>query len=360
MKRLLMKKYLIVIAAAAMLAGCAKNEVVTPDGNAPAEITFTTAPVTKADSFDEDNVFETYAVYTAGDYSYSTTASWDQFITFSTVRYSNRTWRIDSDNDGDIDSDDTSYFWPKDGGKLSFFSWSLNTGELTFADGTEPNISFANTQGLSLYNYVSGNDFMVADPALNKIENSYYTYDHIGVPTLFRHKAAQIIFYIKTAQDYGKTFKLKSIAFENVSTTGSYTQGSDPTGSPSTEAWDADDSYETTYYYNSARGWVIPAITAEAVPANGTAILIPQSFSDTDGKNLILTYTITSGTTTQTKIATVKMNTLLGGSSSQTTALQKGKKYTITLSISSGNEILWTPEVVDWVDEAKTISVTES
>lgn len=357
-----MKKYLIVIAAAAMLAGCAKNEVVTPDGNAPAEITFTTAPVTRADSFDTDNVFQTYAVYTAGDYSYSTTASWDQFITFSAVRYSNRTWRIDSDNDGDIDSDDTSYFWPKDGGKLSFFSWSLNTDKLTFADGTDPDISFANTQGLSLDNYVSGNDFMVADPALDKIENSYYTYDHIGVPTLFRHKAAQIIFKIKTAQSYsGKTFTLKSISFENVSTTGSYTQGSDPTGDPSTEVWDAVDSKATTYYYyDSDSDWEIPAITAEAVKANGISILIPQSFDDGDGKSLKLTYTITSGTTEQTKTATVKMNTLLGGSSSQTTALQKGKKYTITLSISSGNEILWTPEVVDWVDEAKSISVTES
>ncbi len=359
MKHLLMKKYLIVIAAAAVLAGCAKTEVIAPDGNAPAEITFTTAPVTKAVfSFDTDNVFQTYAVYTAGDYSYSASASFEQFIDFSTVMCSSGTWRIDSDKDGDIDSDDTSYFWPKDGGKLSFFSWSLNTGSLKFADGTTPKVRFANTRGLYLSNYVSGNDFMVADPALSQTGNSGYYY-RFGVPTLFRHKAAQIIFKIKTAQAYsGKTFTLKSISFKNVSTEGTYSQGSAPTSSPSTEAWTAESSNETTDY--STVGMTIPAVEAEDVPSNGVSILIPQSFSDTDGKYLTLTYSITSGSTTTTKTATVKMNTLLGGSSSVSAALEKGKKYTITLSISSGNEILWTPEVVDWVDEAKTISVTES
>ena len=353
MKNLLMKKCLIVIAAAAMLAGCAKNEVTTPVVNTPAEITFTTAPLTKAlaagqSSFSTSNIFSTCAYYTPADFDY--TASGEVFFDWQTVSHNktNDNWKTA-----------TSYFWPKDGGKLSFFSWSLNTASLKYADGTtDPAVTFDPKSGITLSNYASGNDFMVADPALNKIGN-FLTYQYLGVPTLFRHKAAQINFKVKTKKAYtGRTFTLNSISFVNVSTTGTYVQGNNLTGTGAVaESWTAKASDATTVYFDT--GGLTFADTEVAVTANGTSIFVPQSFTDADDtKVLEIKYSITTGSSTVQKTAKVKMNTILGGSATQGTAFQMGKIYTITL-IFSGSEILWNPEVVDWLDSNTDVAVSD-
>lgn len=360
MKRLSMKKYLIVIAAAAMLAGCAKNETVTPGANAPAEITFTTAPLTKADAqtFAEANLFQTYAYYTATKFDY--TASGETFIDWSEVSYgTDSNWRITGKH----------YFWPKDGGYLSFFSWSLNTSSLKYADGTaDPTVTFDPTGGITLSNYVSGNDFMVADPATDQTGN-VKTYSHTGVPTLFRHKASQINFKVKTDKAYtGRTFALKEIKFVNVATTGTYVQGSDPTNATaSSETWTAGTADRTVAYYTDDTATQLPFDeNATAVPANGavisvngSAIIVPQGFTDTQTDRILsVTYTITKNGSSKDKTATITMNRLLGGSATVDAGLEKGKRYTITLSISASSEILWNPEVTDWETMEKGVTVT--
>ena len=337
-----MKKYLIVIAAAAMLAGCAKTEVMAPDGNAPAEITFTTAPLTKAlaagqKTFSTSNVFRTYAYYTAGDFAY--TASGEEFIPWTEVRHgSDDNWKTV-----------TSYFWPKDGGCLSFFSWSLNTGALTYRDGTTPSVSFDATSGITLADYsCTGNDdFMVADPALSKTGNESI-YEHHGVPTLFHHKTAQVKFKVKTKKAYDKDFTLTGISFTGVSTTGTYVQGNNLTGTAAiAESWTPVASSATTSCYSDATGMTFDE-NGKDVPSNGTTIFIPQTFSSGDGKTLTVTYKIGD----IAKTATVSVNSMLGGDAGVSTAFQMGKIYTVTL-VFSGSEILWDPYEVDW-DAAET------
>ena len=341
-----MKKCLIILAAAAVLTGCAENELTTPEEMSPAEITFTTAPLTKAGTFDTDKIFQTYAFYTTSAFDYT---SGEEYIPASTVSYgTDDAWRTTG----------KTYLWPKDGGALSFFSWSLNSTGLKYNDGTTPKVSFSATDGITLtgYSSVGDNDFMVADPALNLSEN-VKTYSHTGVPTLFRHKASQISFKVKTSKTYaGRTFSVTGISFANVSTSGKYVQGSAPTNSTaSTEAWTPDDaSGTTTSYYSSTEGTTF-ADTEVTVPVNGTSIFVPQTFTETDGKTVTVNYTVTTGTTVTAKSATISMNKLLGGGSN--VAFIKGKYYTVTLVFSVGNEILWTPEVKDWTGVAEEVTV---
>lgn len=335
-----MKKYLIAIAAAAMLlAGCAKTEVMTPGANTPAEITFTTAPLTKVlaagqKTFGTGNVFQTYAWYSASSYSYAAGAN-EEFIPKSTVSFNGKEWKTG-----------TSYFWPKDGGVLSFFSWSLNKGSLDFASSSAtpavpPSLSFSETEGVKLTGYSSlqNDDFMVAVPALNKTANES-TYTHTGVPTLFRHKTAQVKFIVKTKKAYDKDFILTGISFTGVSTAGDYIQGDGTAEKP--EGWTPTPTSGTTSCYSDATGIKLD-VNGQDVPSNGTSIFVPQTFSDSDGKSLTVTYKI--GTTPKT--ATVRVNSMLGGNASVSTAFQMGKIYTITL-VFSGSEILWDPYEVDW------------
>jgi hypothetical protein len=339
---------MLVLGLAACSAACSKQEVTTMPERGDEEICFTVAPLTKAETktFDTGNIFQTAAFYTPSAFDYS---EGENFLS-SSVSYNktSSSWKTA-----------TTYYWPKDGGVLSFFSWSLNSGSLTFTKGT-PGISITPTAGLTLTDYSSeGNDdFMVADPALSLTGNSN-TYGHLGVPTLFRHKTSKIAFKVKTSKAYdGKTFTLTDISFQNLSTSGSYTQGTDPTSSTaSTESWTAEASTATTSYYTSTDGMTFAETVAD-VPSNGTYLFVPQSFADGDGKTMTVNYTIKSSKNTVNKSATISLNKLLGGSSTLSTQFEKGKIYTITL-IFSGSEILWNPEVMEWDGAAQAVTVGE-
>lgn len=342
-----------------MLTGCAKNEMTTPGGNAPAEITFTTAPITKGlaagqSTFATTNVFETYAWYSAKGFNY-TAAGAEEYVPASIVSYGDNCWKIVN----------TPYFWPKDGGTLSFFSWSLNKGDLEFASASattpvSPMVYFTVDEGVTVsgYSCLQNDDFMVADPALDQSGNALTNYyEHIGVPTLFRHKTAQIRFKVKTKKAYSNIFTLKDISFVSVPMSGDYAQNATTSG---IEKWSVEPSTATTPHYSSSTGTIF-ADSEVAVEANGTKTLIPQSFSDGDAKMLRVSYTISSGTssTPKTKTAEISMFQLLGGSSTvPQPAIEMGKIYTFTL-IFSGSEITWNPEVVDWNDQGKNVTVSE-
>ncbi len=339
---------MLVLGLAACSAACSKQEVTTLLERGDEEICFTVAPLTKADTktFDTGNIFQTVAFYTPDSFDYS---EGETFLS-SSVSYNttSSSWKTAM-----------TYYWPKDGGVLSFFSWSLNSGSLTFLKGT-PSISITPTAGITLTDYSSeGNDdFMVADPALSLTGNSN-TYGHIGVPTLFRHKTSKIAFKVKTSETYDdRTFTLTGISFQNLSTSGSYAQGTNPTSTTaSTESWTADESTATTSHYSSTGGMTIPA-TAADVPSNGTYLFVPQNFTDGDGKTVTVNYTVKTSAKTVEKSATISLNKLLGGSSTLDTQFEKGKIYTITLIFSS-KQILWNPEVQEWDGAAQAVTVGE-
>ena len=355
-------KFILLCAATAALAACAKTEVTPEVLNQDAEISFLTAPVTKGETiaFSEDNVFQSSAFYHSGNFSYGTTA--DEYISKATVSCTDKTNHVWKAN--------ATYYWPKDGNYLTFFSWSLNTNSLTFADGN-PTVDITAANGVSITGYSSlkNDDFMVAKIAADQTQNttpgSYKTVSNVsaGVPTLFNHKTSQVVIKVKTKADYSGTpcfqkFTLNSVEFVDLSTSGNYNQKD--------EAWTNFGPVKAATpvankYYSNTTGQVITTTETEVEhKINGTTdgvyLYVPQGFTNNDGKKIKVTYTVTkiggtvTNTTGTTYTAEIDMFKVMGGDTANSTAANPfaiGKKHVITL-IFGLDEILWDPAVEDW------------
>ena len=378
-----MRKYpIIFFAAAAALAACTKTEVIPVENDTLAEITYETAPVTKAPTatqkeFKNTNIFSSVAFYlpesSSWDWADKTKpevyiGSEDATISGSydgvTIAYDGKAWRNAA----------KKYYWPKKG-KLTFFAWSLNSANL--------NISFPSTYGAGVYcipsqgivmNYfdIDDNkniDFMVADVALDKNTNQHEYYTD-GVPTLFRHKLSQLYFTVREKEDYsGVKFTLNSIEFKNLADQASYAQH--PTESMSALGINFSKSNQT--YVTGSTQEVKYSTDGEAVQTNKNSqtIYLPQTFlksnagsqvveitytveyttdvdSDNDGKNDVITETITE---------TKKLCELFPDSTSTGNGKwEMGKKYILNL-IFALDEILWDPAVEDWTSVEQTVSI---
>ena len=127
-----MKKEMFVLAALATLAACSKTEVTPVASNVNSEITFNVAPRTKALSqnqtdFDHNNVFVSYAYYLGHGKTWAANNSEAQmYIDGSTISYNGNLWKNET----------TSYYWPKDGGSLTFFAYSYNKKDMTVGDNS--------------------------------------------------------------------------------------------------------------------------------------------------------------------------------------------------------------------------------
>ena len=345
-----MKKYVLILAAAVALAACAKTEVVPVNSDADMEITFQPAPVTRATTtFATTNVFQSAAFYDTAAYDYDGNA--ETFIAPTTVKYFTSVWKA-----ADANGNAVTYYWPKDGGKLSFFSWSLNKDSLKYGTGssaTDPNVNITTANGVVLtdYDVTKNEDFMVADPALDQTKNtSPAKYVTEGVPTLFKHKLAQIVFKAKTNADYTvapykQKFTITSIYFQNVATKATYTQYVAATAGQAaiTDQWSVSTSNQVNYLVNGSAE--VKSGDAVAVTSDAVNLYIPQSYTAADQK-LIVKYKVsrasTSGTVSSEYTEEVSLQTLLGKT-------ECGKKYTITLNFGL-DEILWDPAIEDWTD----------
>jgi hypothetical protein len=346
-----MKKYVLILAAAVALAACTKTEVVPVNSDADVEITFLTAPLTKSladgqSTFSTNNVFQSAAFYDTAAYDYDGNA--ETFIAPTTVKYFTSVWKA-----ADANGNAVSYYWPKDGGKLSFFSWSLNKTTLTYADGSKPSVAINNKNGVVLtgYDVTKNEDFMVADPALDQTKNtSPAKYVTEGVPTLFKHKLAQIVFKAKTNADYTvapykQKFTITGIYFEKVATTATYTQNVPATTGQDaiTDQWSVSTSNQVNYLVNGSAE--VKSGDAVAVTSDAVNLYVPQSYTAADQK-LIVKYKVSrasdSGTLSSEYTEEVSLQALLGKT-------ECGKKYTITLNFGL-DEILWDPAIEDWTD----------
>lgn len=127
-----MKKEMFVLAVLATLAACSKTEVTPVASNVNSEITFNVAPRTKALSqtqtdFDHNNVFVSYAYYLGQGKTWAANNSEAQmYIEGSTISYNGNLWKNET----------TSYYWPKDGGSLTFFAYSYNKKDMTVGDNS--------------------------------------------------------------------------------------------------------------------------------------------------------------------------------------------------------------------------------
>lgn len=336
-----MKKYVLILAAAVALAACAKTEVVPVNSDADMEITFQPAPVTRGTTtFVTGNVFQSAAFYDTEDFAYGSNTA-ETFIAPTTVKYFTSVWKA-----ADADGNAVSYYWPKDGGKLSFFSWSFNKSTLYYSDEDKstPNVEITSTNGVVLKQFMvmCNQDFMVAEPALNQNKNvSPKTYATEGVPTLFKHKLAKFIFKAVTKADYtvdpyNQKFTINKIYFKNITDYATYTQY---VSSTSKDQWTDGNTSVTINYRSSDQVVNYNNGVAEEVVKNFVDLYIPQTYTNS---TLCVDYTVSRGSKSTAYTEEVSLQTLLGKT-------ECGKKYTITLNFGL-DEILWDPAIEDWTD----------
>ena len=391
-KNLIMKKpVLFAIAALALLASCAKTEVVPVQNDGDQLVSFQTAVSRQGTRADElisgttypvDETFGTFAYFNAANTAFPTESG--LYIPESEVRFKSSTatayWATD-----------TPYYWPKQG-SLTFFSYSpydeLNA--VTDCDVTD---------GIQISSWdVNANqkvDILVADVRKGETKNTAGTV-YNGVPTVFRHKLAQVVnVSFRTEYDYcgGRTeatanvgdkfFYVNTVKINNIQYKGSYRSGIDVDGT-NLGAWTVDaDTQSYTWYdvqptaANPAAGTAF-GVTAVAVdPAakltNSYLLVMPQTFdkpadlnSLASEKTIQISYTIRTCTgvngsdrtfsTENVKDVVIPLWQIQGGKDADAVAgtaavdatpwnMNKKLSYTFIIGL---DQILWDPSVVDW------------
>lgn len=338
-----MKKFFFIAAMVSVaLVSCTKNEP-APSVDAPQEITFMTAPVTKAldtdtqKAFTTDNVFWSWAFLADSEWDTET----DPQIYIGTdanngalISYKENLWKEQGQ----------THYWPKDEkSRLTFYSYSINdVTSKTFTSTPAPTISCSYASGIQMTGYdIVGNkniDFMVADAMFDQTANN--DADELtteGVKTLFRHELSNVNFTIKTAAPYdNRTFELNSITLNGITKTADYAQNPS-TSNTNTGTWveqstaniSVADVSDSPTFTNSATSFAAPQY-----------LFIPQEFGD-ETVTIVYTITSTAPAATETVTVTKKLSDIFG------TSWEHGKKYTCNITITL-DEILWDPAEVIW------------
>ena len=336
-----MKKFFFIAAmVSAALISCTKNEP-APSMEAQQEITFMTAPLTKALSgtqkeFTTTNVFWSWAFLS--EEAYPGDATTQLYIgtdtnTGALISYADNVWK----EQGKV------HYWPKDeDSRLTFYSYSINdaNGKTFTTAPTSLTCTYKDGIQMSGYDVVANKniDFMVAEVMADQTENK--TSDLLmtdGVKTVFRHELSNVNFTIKTTTAYSdKTFTLNSITLNDIAETGDFSQNPDTTN-PLTGAWTVKTTNDVTVGNTSTTFADSPV--SFAAPQY---LFIPQTFTN---ETVTIVYTIDSTSPASKEVVTVekKLSEIFG------TAWEHGKKYTCNVTISL-NEILWDPAVEDWTE----------
>ena len=358
-----MKKNLFIAAAACVaLAACTKNEVRPVEVDQ--EITYQTA-VNKASTkamidgtaYDTGNTFGTVA-YKVKD------ATSELYIPVSEVKYtagSPAYW-----------STEAPYYWPKDGSKLTFYSYSpFNYSETSTSEtGTPTAIDVTHTKdGLTFTDYSVKNhqetDLMVADKKAGQTSNTSNAGGSwaAGVPTVFHHMLAQIVaINFRTVvdasatpdvvvKDYAngrdgtsgkeykagdKQFVVTGVYFEKFHEQGTLSAG----GSWS---WNSTGTVTDSYtWYSNESG--AKFINGECTPINKYYLVLPQTHAD--DAMLRVTYEIHTYTSANNDHATEKMDVSVP-LKKLNASWEMNKKYTYTLNIDL-DRIYWDPSVTEW------------
>lgn len=354
-----MKKYFFILAAAAALAACAKNEVTPVLSQENTEIAYNVAPKTKGldrtkqDEFAQGNVFASWAYYLPGTTTWveegGKNADAKAYIANSTISYKAGVWK----------NADATYYWPK-GGRLTFFAYSLNKANLDLSDGSyfhcDPRTGIAGQIDLIKD---PNTDFLVAEIAKDKSANeNQYAFN--GVPTLFKHKLTRVVFTV-TAENYeDKSFTLNSIKFNNLHAAAVYGQYStvdlagDPNPTkdylkPSAGAAHMDNPFYTQTNLPVVAGAVTTVPEANEV----TKIYIPQEFAD-ENATITVNYTIKTTVHDNGAVSTVEDNcTKTFAIKDKFSKWEMGKKYIFNLKFAL-DEITWDPAVEKWEDVNST------
>lgn len=358
-------KRLIFIASLAMLAvGCQKteiqNEVLTPIGFST-EVGKQTRAIVQDGTYNPEQPFAVYAYGWQGGVANENPVMNNVEISQSTSTADDGStvskWAASVDN-----TVTTKYYWPNDPTTtLNFYAYSpAHSTSVSKANKNHQKlngtISHSEEGGLTLTGYTHTNmyvDFMVADPVLNA---TYSDQDGTtgnatslsSVPLTFNHRMAQIVFKVKTNEEYPNiNFKLQSITLNNIKNKGDITRG------VFTNATSGDATYviypaKAETDANGAPGLStdqrIDLVIDKDVNEDSEIIpvtMIPQAFDN--NQSFTVVYKIDgTGVATETITKNFKFS-----DAELAPIWDANKKITYTLTISL-NEITFAPSVATW------------
>ena len=358
-----MKKIFYILAAAAVVAACSKSEVTdisTLQSEVDTPVNFLPSPITKAGytEFSKTHVFKSAAYYL------KKTKTWQEnfaegvnYIPESEVSYqtavSPNVWRTVK-----------PYYWPKDGGSLTFYSWSLNKNNLNFPAGSSATVTIDKEKGVLLKNFDITKDtvdFIVAVPAEDRTVNvrTYYT---DGVPTLFKHQLSKMKFTAVADEEYpGKTINIKEITITGVASKAEYQEAdTDQDGNwVVVDRWTLDPVGDThdSDVYDAGTGKGTEVTTSTVTFGGDQTIFIPQEF--TGNETIIIKYEIVdevSGITEEITVEIPLKKALESTQGKEDGEFEPGKEYTINFRFTL-DLVFWDPAVQDWDDTP--IDITE-
>lgn len=370
-----MKKVLLfALAAGVALAACTKNEVKPVDVDQ--EITFQAVvdkAATKVGTFDNsvkyptDRPFGTYAFFYTNENGYSKDAPKyidNAQVTNPTLGTSGSAWTTNP-----------KYYWPKQG-YLTFMSYSPYSELSTKVSCAATADAMAEIK-IPDWNVDANQtvDIMIADRVDNQTANGSND-GYTGVPTVFRHKLAQIVkFSIKTKENFGnldasrnpqagsKLFFLKKIELQDIVTNGSFSSGVQPSNTIIGVWSDATTPEKKNYtWYNNEEATLAQgnasefnttavALSSGTIASNGYLLVRPQTFAENDSKKIEITYVIRSYTSAsaysdETVVQSFNIH-------SATPSWDINKKYSFTITVDL-NQIYWAPSVENWEDGTST------
>lgn len=349
-----MNKHIFYIAAAcAALASCVKNEVRV---NAPdQEITFQTVSTKAGAAFNKGNHFFSYAYFLEkGKNWVDNHADATAYINNADIYYHPATpkghWAAGN-----------TYYWPKQG-SLTFFAWTDDTAAPSV--GTEPDVkvSCAPNTGIKIENYsVEKNpnkDILVAEIAKDKKSNETATGTwENGVPTVFRHALAKVEFKVNKKTNYPKVeFRVKKITLTEVSTRGTFTQGS-PAENWGWNGWGLQKALSVFTGDEEVTKTAEAPVEFNILQPNTTPgatdyfIVLPQVLKDKTDPKLTIVYEIITSYTGTAVVETVTDTKDL--KDIYTDDWKCNKKYVLGITLGL-NEIYWDPSVEAWEDGTVT------
>lgn len=335
-----MKKLLVIVSAAALLAACSKGSVVY-DGDS--EIGF--RPVSKGLSskavygpvgtaYDQNESFRVFAYHKVGG---GAGEDWTTFYGDGSniaTYIDNGTFAYNGTYLNWVGSPD-AYYWPKTG-YLMFAGYSPSSVSGACTPGATPVITVAEFQQGAYDNSTATNQmvdlmwFNANDDGMSSVNNSLSA-GNTAIPVQFHHALSWLTF--KFYSDIDGEFYLTGATLDNVNSKGSFS------GSTAGAAWSGHDSKVTYTLYSNAAGEVLDATGKTA----DNMLVLPYDFTSDD------TYTVTvkfrqGGTDQLEQTATMTLN------GSATKEWEAGKHYTYNILISA-KPIILDPSVDDWNDQ---------
>lgn len=361
-----MKKLFFIAAIASVaFASCVKNDPassVTEQHEitfaAPVVATTTKAQVELLKKYPTTETFGVFALYYAEKFTgYDATAVYmtDVQATHGTYTGTDGAWST------------AGYYWPKNGGKLTFAAYSPY----------DPTVKASHDDsGIHFDDYVvttaANVDLMFSDRAYNKAETNQVTNtdNYYGVELVFNHALSAVKFMVNTTSQLatdGYEFVIQKIELLNINNKGDFNQrltayaiGNEEPATPvaAVADWTLADSELNYTAYDNATGitvnstTAVSTIAADATNKYANLILMPQSLSANNAAQIRVTYKYRhSKMATDEYVKNNVVTTNLSVAGCETWL--RGKRYVYTLTMDL-DRIYFAPRIVDWDDSNVT------